>query len=1200
MNISVHTHVESALTGSPIPSMIKRAKDLGRTHFSYTDLGHLSSALKTYGLAKKAGLKPVLGIEFYFKDRTCNIVSGTPADRCKYFTSTLFCENQDAYQELCRVVSKTDMPQIEIQEEEYSLWSWYELEHLSKFNTMLVMGGPHDMAGKVLLAHGPEAAEQIILKAKSIFKNRLFLSLICEPWAKKHATVIKIEYTDLTHSSLLDSDIVTTDKARKIKASDLITRPGHKEIKSFVTNSTHFEINKAIEKITEHKGFLPLPCDVTLEINKFFLEMSKKHNIPALVSDYAFYAEKDDHIVQTMVLEGKNQLKSDLYMKSNEDVVNYLVNTLCLVNTDAQKIIENNDKFAELFNNFELKYQYRLADSGGNALAQCMEIIKKNGRMKWDDSVYTSRLREEIKVISHNGIKDFSAYFLPICDVVTHYRDNGKLTGPSRGSAGGSLFCYLLGITQVNPLDYGLSFPRFLSLDRLKNGDIPDVDTDFPDRDLLIGKDGKSGYLYERWGNKAAQISTRHKVRLKSAVKDTNRYFNGSVEKEVDSFSKALPDPPQGVPDSDFVFGYEDTDGNHMLGLLEQYEPLKKYAESRPKEWEIVQKALGITRAHSLHASAFVLSDVPISDVLPTKKGYVTQYEAKQCEAAGLIKYDFLTVANIKDIEICLKLINKKNKESPTIGYFTHKDKQEYIWKLPTDEEAFKSCWDGSTETLFQINTKSMIPFVKEILPVSVEDISVIVALVRPGPMDYIDEVTGRSMAEEYVYRRQGKSQPDLVELYELIKETYGVIVFQEQSLRISKELGNMSPADAEKLRRLFSKKQKKEAGEMKPIFMGTAIPMIGEAKANKIWDMMETSSRYSFNLSHSVGYALIAYAGLFLRHNYPLEWWASILTNAKEKEITGKLWPHVKDLVAPPDINLSTDEMEIDYANHKIRAKLGIIRGMGDKSIDPIVAGRPYKDIQDFVNRDVAGPSLSRKLIHVGVLDSLFPAKLSLLGKLQLFEDAVEIKKFNNKIEKAQKSGKVSRQLQPNKGEIPEEYLTIEENPLKNAKIKKSILPSLLVGLRDLGLQYSSCLKQKGYPKMLSPDQQYELSQNPHAIFPDNDLCFLMTGEGIQRLNENNGETLIEDVYVCGIGFVVDTKVFDYKKNTKQALKVILDFDGYIQELVMWPNYFTGELNYPPELSKGQICTVFLKKRVGTPDKPSGVCNIESIVIEA
>jgi DNA-directed DNA polymerase III PolC len=1186
ISISPHQHCESQLSGSPLTAMIKRAVDLGRTHFSYTDLGHLSSCLKAYGLAKKAGLKFAPGIEFYLKDSRDELIVGTSADRCKYFTSTLFCTTQTAYQELCRTVSGNDLPKIKIQDEEQSLWSWKELEHLSKFETLLVLGGVHCVVGKSLLADGPELAEKVLLRAKGLFGERLYLALICESWAKKYATVIKIEYTDGTYDSLLASDLVTTNKARRaIKASDLVKRDGHYEVLSKVVGLTYFDVGKRIAKVTEHKGFLPLPCDATLEINKFFLEMSKKYGIPALASDYAFYAEQGDKVVQEMVQEGKNKIKSDLHMKAKEEFESYLKNELKLTGEETGKILSNNDSFAHKFDDFELKYEIRLADSGDiPALQQCMNIIKKNGRMKWDDPVYVSRLKEEILVIAKNGVRDLSGYFLPIHDVVMHHRENGKLVGASRGSAGGSLFCYLMGITNLNPIQYNLSFPRFLSLDRIKNGDYPDVDTDFGDRSLLTGEDGKSGYLYGRWGNKAAQISTRHTVRLKSAIKDTNRYFNsGTVEKEIEILTKALPDAPQGVPDRDFVFGYEDSDGNHVPGILELNSALKTYTENRPKEWDVVQKSLGLIRATSLHASAFAISNIPIQDILPTRNGYITQYEAKQVEAAGILKFDFLTVSNIKDIETCLNLINKKNNESPTIGYFTHRGKQEYIWDLPNDLDAFKSCWNGNTETLFQINTNSMVPFVKEILPQSVDDLSVILALVRPGPMDFIDETTGRSMAEEYVSRRQGKSQPDLKELSDLLPETHGIIVFQEQSLKISKELGGMAPSDAEKLRRLFSKKLKKEAGEMKPVFMGTAIPKIGEEKANKIWDMMETSSRYSFNCSHSTGYGLITYAGLFLRHNYPLEWWAAILSNAKQNEITGKLWPHVKHLLAPPDINLSTENMEIDYANGKIRSKLGVIRGMGDKTIDPIVQGRPYKNIQDFVNRDVAGPSLARKLIHVGVLDSLFPPKLDLLDKMQLFEDATEIKKYAEKVAKAKEEGKLLKQTEPKKGEIPELYLAIEQDPMRNAAIKKSILPSLLVGLYDLGRHHSKCIVERAKPSKIMT--AYDGSE-----------VLLVSGGTLQRLDEMPEEAMTKDVCVAVTCFIVDTEVFDYKKNTKQALKVIMDVDGYVQEHVLWPNYFSQELVYPKELKKGNICTIFLKKRAGKGDNAA----ITEIVIEA
>jgi DNA polymerase III alpha subunit len=317
----------------------------------------------------------------------------------------------------------------------------------------------------------------------------------------------------------------------------------------------------------------------------------------------------------------------------------------------------------------------------------------------------------------------------------------------------------------------------------------------------------------------------------------------------------------------------------------------------------------------------------------------------------------------------------------------------------------------------------------------------------------------------------------------------------------------------------------------------------------------------------------------MFLKHHYNLEFWAAILTNAKEKEITGRLWPHVKHLLASPDINLSSDKMEIDYSNDKIRAKLGVIRGMGAATIDPIVAGRPYKDIQDFVNREVAGPGLTRKLTHVGVLDSLYPPKLDLLEKLQLFEDALEIKKFN----KSKSEGKLIKQSEPKKGTIPEEYLTIEQDPMKNAAIQKSILPSLLVGLYDIGKSHSKCIVGKSKPSKIMT------SSNGSEVL-------LVTGETLQRLDETPEGILPKDAYVAVTAFIVGTEIFDYKKNTKQALKVVLDVDSYVGEKVMWPDYYSQQLVYPPDLKKGQICTVFLKKRAGKGDP----CTIQEIVIEA
>lgn len=1180
MRVSPHTHPESPLTGSTLATLVKQAKKLGRTHFVYTDHGHLSSALKAYNQAKKAGLKFIPGIEIYFKDTTCPFVAGTIADRCKYFTTTLYCQDQAAYQELCKIVSRTDLPTMDFYEEKQQLWGWKELEQLSKFNVHVVLSGVHCMVGKPMLAGKADAGEKVMTRLKELFGSRLSAAILAEPWLKKFNSVIEINYEDGTRDSILASDTVSTDRARSIKARDLVEGfSSHKHIKSKSVGMMSSEVGKDIKKVTLHKGFLPLPGgDATLKVNKFLSALSSRHGINLMVTDYAYYANKEDKIVQTMRLEGNNKLQPNFHMKSEAEILEYLTNIMSISPDNARYIIQNNENWAKQFDDFKLNYKWRLAEVQGSAVQTIMGIIKENGRMRWNDPKYMARLKEELDVIHRNGVYDLMPYFLPIRDVLNHYKEKGLLTGPGRGSAGGSLLCYLMGITQIDPFKYDLPFQRFFSMVRIKGKKLPDIDVDLEDRDLLVGEDGHSGYLYGRWGNKAAQISTRTTIRLKSAILDTNRYFNGKVEDSIAQLSKGLPAPPQGVSDHQFVFGYEDTDENHIPGLIELSEELKKYAEERPKEWEIVSKAMGLTRAYSKHASAFVISDTPIQEVIPTKDSNITQYEAKEVEEAGLIKYDFLVVKQLKDIRVCLDLINKKNKAKKIVGYFDHEGKELDVWDLPEIPEVFKSIWTGQTETLFQINTASMKPYVMDMLPQNIMDLATILALVRPGPLDFIDPNTGRNMTEEYMMRRRGESKPDIPEMAELLPSTFGILAFQEQLGTIARDLAGFPGEEAELLRENMAKKKMVELTKMKPAFIEGALKRVSPEIAEGIWDRMVTFGRYGFSVIHAVEYAHITYACMFLKHFYTLEWWAAILTNATEQEITSKFWPFVKDIVSPPDINLSSDTMAVDYANGLIRSKMGIIRGMGDKTIDPIVNGRPYADVQDFVNKGVSGDSLAHKLIHVGVLDSLFPPKTSLLEKLKMYQQAVQNKAFADKVNKAKAENRKTRALAPKEGVIPEEYLNL--HPMQDAAMRKAVLPSLPVDLYALGAKYSKVLDS--------------FSDRPAVMSKNGYRTLLLTGEKLQRLDELEGSSVDEDIYVAATCFVSGAKEFVYSKNTKKALKMTLDADGYVSEKVLWPEYDSGKLVYPSTLKKGAIATVFFRKKIGRKDM-----SVMNIVVE-
>lgn len=1189
MKVSPHTHVESPLTGSTILSMLTRAKELGRTHIVYTDHGHLSSALKVGRVMKeeekkqkmKFGLKVIQGIEFYFKDTSCPIVSSSGANRCKYFSAALYCKDQAAFQALCLLVSRIDLPTLEIREETQQMWSWKELEEMAKYNVNIVLSGVHCMVGKTMLAGHPAVGDAVLSKLIGIYgKERVNLALVCEPWSKKYTSLVQISYADGTSDTCLSTDQVTTERARRIKVTDLLESNRHSVIRSISTSGMFKQVEKRIESVKLHKGFLPFPGgDVTAKLNRYYLALGKKHSVGVLATDYAYYATPGDRVVQTMRLEGADKIQASFHMKSEEEIVAYL-RTLGLPEEACKNIVSNNDEWVKQFNDLSLKYEWRLADSGPDPLKQAMEIIKQNGRMKWDDPVWVDRLREELNVIAKNGVKDLTAYFLPIRNVLNHYLENGQLTGPGRGSAGGSLFCYLLGITQVNPFEYDLPFSRFFSMDRIKSNKLPDIDVDLENRELLVGLDNKSGYLYGTYGDKAAQISTRTTVRLKSAVKDTNRYFHGKVEDSIEVFTKGLPAPPQGISDHAFVFGFEDEEGHETPGLLEQSAELKSYIETRPKEWDIVNKAMGLTRSFSKHASAFVLCDIPIKEVVPTKEGYITQYEAKECEAAGLIKYDFLVIHQLRDIRVCMDLIKKKagRKDLP-VTHFPHGGADTFVWDLPKDGQVFRSIWSGQTETCFQINTRSMIPFVMEICPESIMDVANILALVRPGPMDFIDELTGRNMVEEYVLRRRGQSTPDIKELADLLPETYGIITFQEQLNKIARQIAGFSGEEAEKLRENMAKKKMEELMAMKPAFISGSMERISKETAEAIWERMVTFGRYGFSIIHAVEYAMVTYACMFFKHYYPLEWWAAVLTNATEQEITGKFWPYVKDTVLPPDINLSSDTMVVDYANNKIRAKLGVMKGMGDATMMPIVEGRPYATVQDFIDKDVAGNSLSHKLIHVGVLDSLFPPKANLLEKLKIFEDAVEVKLFRNYLKQKEKDGKKGRLTQPKEGRVPSEYINL--HPMVDAAMKKAVLPSLPINTHELGVKYS---------KVLVPFKNRPMVLNSRGYD-----TLLIDGAKLQKLDEIEGDEIEKDIYVASTCYIIKAEEFTFAKNTKRALKLIIDSDGYVSEKVLWPDFESGELMYPKELKKGAIATLFFRKKAGKKDM-----SINSVVVES
>lgn len=1202
--VTANSHPGSYLTGSTLESMIDKAKELNTGYCVCTDNSFLTESFKAYNYALKKGLKPILGCELYvvLDDlRIEGVKNVKNVENIKYFTITLHAKDQNAYQYLVKKISDKTRKTIKILEHEFPVFGWSDIEDFAKESFTAVVGGPQCIVCKNLLAEKKDFAELIFKELKNKFGDNFYSSVVPLEFNKKWVTSSSFTFSNGDTVVLNSTITAETDYAKtfRVTLEEVANKINlHKSIKRIYVNGIGYNVNKNIISAQNYKEFKDIGQDIFAIYNNFLYNMSKKYDVKILINDYSYFANKNDQLVQNLKLGEEVRFSTNNSMKSTQEALSYLKKHF--TEQEISSFVDNTYEWASKFDGFKLNYEYRLVKDNPNSLQSTMELIKKIGRFDVNNPEHRKRLKHELDVIHSNGVIDLLPYFFPISKVLNYYTDSGRVVGPARGSGGGSFLMYCMGITQVDPIKYDLYFSRFLTLGRILKGTLPDVDVDLPDRDLLVTEEG---FLNTHYKDRWAQISIRTLIKLKSAIRDVNRFKKGKVEEEIETFAKNLESAPQGISDKEFVFGEGDN-----KGLIDRDPKLRKYIKDRPDEWEIVEKTLGITRQNGRHASAFVISDIPITEVIPTMKvsdsENITQYEAKEIEAAGLIKYDFLVVKCLNDIELAIKYINNKSNINLKAGYFQHKDKEVYIWDLPEELEVFNMLAEGKTETVFQLNTTSVTPYVQSMKPVSVEDCAVVTSLVRPGPLEFIDEKTGRNMAEEYIERRNGNSKGEIPVLDELIPETYGIMVFQEQITKITKELTGWNDEKAEDVRIAVGKKQAKMIDELKPQFIESSqkTGRVDKETAELIWAMIEKFGRYGFNKSHAVAYSMIAYACAYLKHHYPLEWWSAVLSNAEEKEITEVLWPYVKDILSFPDINLSKEEMVIDYQNNMIRNKLSVLRGLGTKVAQSIVDGRPYLDIHDFVKKEVVQPSLARNLIHVGVMDSLFPKDMNLMNKMQNFENALNTWKYKKKMhEKSSNELDLDDSIEVfmakarvhpatkkcrhfiKEGQIDLKYAFM--NPIKDYILKKSIFPTMPIKL------YDTIKNNAKNAKIINSSDSFYVMDNK---MNETRLINGRTFQNIKNIPHNPDSEQI--VKFCLPGYVVESKEFSYQNGQKKALKMIVDTDGYLEEFVKWPDYETGILKYPPNLKKNSVVFLFMHRKM---NKEKYHTNIDNIIVE-
>lgn len=1178
--ISTHTRFETPMSASTIESLIAKAKELGRSHIAYTDPGRVTGLFKVYKDAGKAGLKLIPGCELQIKTESCKWTKGLPFE---YFTVTVFCHDQASYQKLGAVLSRPVGIRFTPGEDEVPYFSFKHLEVLRGSNVEINLHGLHSLIGKLLVSNRIAQANEALAAMREIAPVTFSVIAAKEDSTIREFIVVELSghKVELAPNEQVDLDLIIEGKFKriKIKAKELL-ESANKNISAIYPGGVKVTITpqKPTSVVSIKKEILNSGGCFNAEANKQMVNFALGLKIPLLISANEYMSVPEGRNVQDARLLGE-RLESDSLHMLTDDEASARLSKQGFTKEQISEWIQNTQKWAETFD-FSLKYEWRLPKIVADEDQFVKELMEKTGRMKWDDPVWVERLNLELSVLRDNGVFNFIPYFIPIAQVFAEYEDAGRITGPGRGSIGASLLAYCMGFTHIDPIEYKLPFERFFSMDRVKTAQMPDVDVDLPNRDLLV----ETGGILERMvPGKYAQISTRGNLRLKSSILSVARDFNnGSVPSEIASFAKALKAAPQGVSDKDFVFGYEDKNTKvWQKGLVEIDEDLKKYSEEFPEQWKIVSYMLGISKSFGRHASAFVLLDDKIEKVVPTmtvnKVGPVTQYGPKEVEAAGLIKYDFLVLNQLLDFEVCLKLINKKTNHSDRAGYFMHQNKRMFIWDLPQNDAKVKEMLAaGDFSTIFQGHTQSMRPFMLAIQPSNVIDCGVVLSLVRPGPLDCIDPKTGLNMAEEYIERLHGRSEPDIPAMAEAIPETFGIIAYQESVNAIAKNIGKMSGERAEILRGHMCKKRKRELLEMKPEFMAGATVTVGLEVAEKIWSQMETFAQYGFSVIHAREYAMITYATMFLKAHYPLEWWTAVLTNADAKEIKEKLWKYVSGLVAPPDINLSNEEMVIDYTAGKIRNKLSVIKGLSENGVNKLVKGRPYRDLQHLVDSRNVGDAMLKKLMHVGVLDSLLSEpNANLIKKMTAVEDALNLRDYKEKLAefpvKMQEYLSKTRKTKPKEPLMPgpalpeDKYLTM--GLYEEISIKKELMPSVEVNITRAVELTSKRAKWRNGETVISG------LKNPRAT------SVLVDGDQMMELDQENCPINGERFYYACAGIVVTKNEFTFAGGASKALKMVVDTDGYQREVVLWPDYNTKELIIPDGLEEGAIAVFFYSR---------------------
>lgn len=741
------------------------------------------------------------------------------------------------------------------------------------------------------------------------------------------------------------------------------------EVTEHVLEERHEQARKSAYRLQDIFGkqnfFLEIQdqgLDVDKRVNQGVVRLAKETGIPLVATNDCHYLTRSDAHAQEVLLciqTGKtmsdtNRMRfatDQFYFKTAEEmaqVFGELPDALLRTVAIAERCQVKIERVQNPFPVFQVpegtttdSYFERVVREGFAERVPQLERLAKENRLRYPVTVYEQRLSDEIEMIKKMR---FSGYFLIVWDFIRYARAQGVPVGPGRGSAAGSLVSYALRITDVDPLEYDLLFERFLNPERIS---MPDIDIDF----CMRRRGEVIEYVRQKYGEKnVAQIITFGTMAAKAALKDVGRALDMPYG-EVDRLAKLVP--------NQLNISLEDAlkDGSQLAVARDKDERVREVVE-------VALRLEGLARHASTHAAGVVISPQPLTEIVPLYRSprdeVTTQYDMNALERIGLLKMDFLGLTTLTVLDDAVVLIKQNRSVDIKLADFPLDDKATYAIFARAD-----------TSGIFQFESHGMREILRRYQPARLEDLTALNALYRPGPIQ-------GGMIDDFIARKHGKKKVayDLPALEEILSETYGVILYQEQVMQIANRLAGFSLGEADILRRAMGKKKREEMAAQKEKFLsGCATRKVPAKKAEKIFDLMAEFAGYGFNKSHSCAYALLAYQTAYLKAHFPVEFTAALLTS--ETGNTEKVVKYINEArgmgirVLPPDVHQSS--LYFTPVGEDIRFGLAAVKNVGENTAKAICESRAARG--NFLNIYGFCSAIEPRFLNRRVLESLVKA---------------------------------------------------------------------------------------------------------------------------------------------------------------------------------------------------------------------------------